>query len=118
MKRLLLCLFGFILISNLVKGQTTIYVDDQLNQVTDSTKANSKLALKKYTDDTALWAVSQYTLSNKLLAQGVFKDREMTIPHGDFKYYYLHDTTYYLKRSGGFFNGAKFGEWIEILGQF
>ncbi len=102
----------------MVKGQTTIYVDDQLNQVTDSTKANSKLALKKYTDDTALWAVSQYTLSNKLLAQGVFKDREMTIPHGDFKYYYLHDTTYYLKRSGGFFNGAKFGEWIEILGQF
>ena len=39
----------------------------------------------------------------------------MKIPHGDFKYYSIHDTTYYLKRSGGFFNGAKSGEWIEYF---
>lgn len=113
MKRLILYLLVFCPVINSVKAQTTIYLDDQLSQVSDVTKASSKIILKKYTEDTALWAVSQYSLNDKLLAQGVYKDREMTIPNGDFKYYYLHDTTYYLKRSGGFFNGAKFGEWIE-----
>ena len=80
MKNLILYLIVFILIGNSVKAQTTILVDDQLNQVTDPTKANSKLILKKDNEDTSLWAVSQYTFSNKLIAQGVYKDREMTIP--------------------------------------
>jgi antitoxin component YwqK of YwqJK toxin-antitoxin module len=113
MKYLLPYLIFFIIAVSSVQAQTTIYLDDNLSAVTDSTKAGSKVILKKYADDTTLWAISQYTLKNKLLVQGVYKDREMQIPHGDFKYYYLRDTTYYLKKTGGFFNGAKFGEWIE-----
>ncbi|HEY4326571.1 MAG TPA: hypothetical protein VGN20_21480, partial [Mucilaginibacter sp.] len=113
MKYLLPYLVFFITAASSVQAQTTIYLDDNLGPVADSTKAGSKVIIKRYADDTTLWAISQYSLKNKLLVQGVYKDREMQIPHGDFKYYYLRDTTYYLEKSGGFFNGAKFGEWIE-----
>jgi len=104
----------FILTAHAVQAQTTrLYFDVNLNPVTDSTKAATKVLLSKYADDTSLWAASQYTMKNRLMVEGVYKDRALTIPNGDFKYYFNEDTTHYLRMSGGFFNGAKFGEWIE-----
>jgi antitoxin component YwqK of YwqJK toxin-antitoxin module len=90
-----------------------LYFDNNLNAVTDSTKAASKVILSKYADDTSLWAASQYTMDNRLTVEGVYKDQNLTIPHGPFKYYLNIGGKNILAHSGSFFNGVKYGEWID-----
>lgn len=91
-----------------------IFVDANMRQVTDSTRAAAKVILGKYADDTTLWAAAQYTMDGKLAVEGVYKDKQLRVPDGPFKYY--NTSAYgerYLAQSGSFFNGAKFGEWID-----
>jgi len=90
-----------------------IYFDVNMNPVTDSTKAASKVLLGKYSEDTTLWSAKQYTMDNKLMVDGVYKDRALNVPNGPFKYYFNNGDSHYLAHSGTFFNGAKFGEWID-----
>ena len=96
--------------------KTVIYYDANLTPVTDSALAASKVILSKYADDTTLWAATQYTIAGQLMVEGVYKDRELATPDGQFKYYYNDAYNHYLKRSGVFFNGMKNGQWIEYLG--
>jgi antitoxin component YwqK of YwqJK toxin-antitoxin module len=115
MKPILPCLL-FILCAMSVRAQTTrIYLDYNLNPVTDSTKATSRIMLSKYADDTTLWAVSQYTMDNHLLIEGVYKDRDLAVPSGPFKYYYNNGNYHSLHHSGSFFNGVKYGQWIDYF---
>jgi len=101
-------------IATCARAQTTrLYFDGNMNAVTDSTKAASKVILSRCADDTTLWAASQYTMDNSLTVEGVYKDRDLAVPHGPFKYYLNISGKNYLAHSGSFFNGAKFGEWID-----
>jgi hypothetical protein len=113
MRSTLPCLLLLVLAVS-VHGQTQrLYLDSNLNRVTDSTKAATKVVLRKYVDDTTLWAASQYTMDNRLIVEGVYKDRGLTVPNGPFKYYYNDANSHYLHHSGYFFNGVKYGEWID-----
>lgn len=101
-------------IATCAHAQTTrLYFDGNMNAVTDSTKAASKVILSKYADDTSLWAASQYTVDNRLIVEGVYKDRNLAVPHGPFKYYLNIGGKNCLAHSGYFFNGVKYGEWID-----
>jgi antitoxin component YwqK of YwqJK toxin-antitoxin module len=92
---------------------TRIYLDRNLQSVTDTNEAVTQVILSKYAEDTTLWVASQYTMSRHLIVEGVYKDRELTVPNGPFKYYVNADGRDYLAHSGYFFNGVKYGEWID-----
>src|SRR5437588_10807781 len=115
MKRTLL-LIVFTPIIYCARAQSTrIFLNQYFDAVDDSVLASYKVILTKWPGDTSLWAVSRYTMKNQLVVEGIYKDRAMTIPNGDFKYYYNQDSVHYLTESGGYFNGAKFGAWIKYF---
>lgn len=115
--KLILSLLCLTLGASTSYGQKTIiYYDMNLHVVADSNQAASKVILSKYKDDTTLWAAIQYTIEGKLMVEGVYKDRELTTPSGQFNYYYNDENQHYLKRSGVFFNGLKNGQWIDYFG--
>lgn len=67
----------------------------------------------KNAEDTTLWSVSQFTMNDVLMMQGVYKDKNLTAPHGEFKFYNFKGTNHSLVSSGYYFNGIKYGPWIE-----
>ncbi|MBS1526240.1 MAG: hypothetical protein JST19_11355 [Bacteroidetes bacterium] len=76
--------------------------------------AATKVILSKFTEDTTLWKASQFDMINhQLMVEGVYKDPEMTIPNGPFKYYFNGAGQHTLMHSGYFVNGARYGEWID-----
>lgn len=109
-------LIVFTLITYCVQAQSIrIFFNQHADAVNDSSLAFYKVILTKWPGDTSLWAASTYTMKNQLVVEGVYKDRAMTVPNGDFKYYYNQDSVHYLTESGGYFNGAKFGAWIKYF---
>ncbi|HVS94345.1 MAG TPA: hypothetical protein VHE59_20045 [Mucilaginibacter sp.] len=107
----------FFTIAYLAHSQSRlIYLDKNFQPVTDSPQAATKVLLSKYAEDTTLWKASQYDMINKqLMVEGVYKDAEMTVPNGPFKYYFNGAGRHFLMHSGYFVNGAKYGEWIDYF---
>jgi hypothetical protein len=102
------------LITYCIQAQSTrIYLDQYFNPVTDSAKAAFKVILSKSLKDTSVWSTSRYNIKNQLIVEEDYKDRKMTMPSGKYKYYYNLDTVHYLKTTGSYIDGAKFGAWIE-----
>lgn len=90
------------------------FLDDEGN-ITDSLHATSYLIYAKTSD--SLYAVRYYSLNDRLITVGSYKDKDFTIQHGEFLYFNRSlgkaDTATYIKTRGNFRNGVKDGIWID-----
>ncbi|MBK0378014.1 toxin-antitoxin system YwqK family antitoxin [Mucilaginibacter segetis] len=121
MKKLILLIFLlFITILNNY-GQTLKIFLDSDGASTDSSNAKSYIFYQKKSDTT--WLINQFTMYNRRLLIGEFKDPNLSIQHGTFYYYKPEhesdnlpktDTSTYLSEVGHFFDGKRNGEWIQF----
>jgi hypothetical protein len=96
--------------------------DNKFTESKDS--ASIYLVINKHDKD-SLYSMSQYTIRDSLLLTGVFKDSTLTMPEGNFVYYYTPaeifiwknthiigtDTNKYIKNTGSYIDGKKNGLW-------
>jgi hypothetical protein len=93
---------------------------------TDSVKAISYIIYRKFTDTS--WLMQQYDMHNALMQAGTFKDKDLSVPHGQFVYYnhfYTYklnipkpnklDTSNFMRTYGQYKDGQKNGWWINYF---
>jgi hypothetical protein len=74
----------------------------------DSVKGKMYVLYAAESDTT--WGAELYSLDDKIISKGVYKDKELAIPNGKFYYY---GQTHRLETTGNYINGARNGSWIS-----
>lgn len=126
MKKILLTVL-LLQVAYLVNAQDyRLFIDDN-GRSTDAFKATSYIIVKQLADTT--WLMQQYDMENAVLQSGMFKDKNLQIPHGKYVYYrkldfynnkmmkeiLKSDTANCIMTEGEFKDGKKDGRWTDYF---
>jgi hypothetical protein len=97
MKYLYLFLFIFYYQSSLSQTLKT-YISSDGCFIDGPKKASSYILVQKLED--SVYDIKQYSLDNKIIMKGYYKDKELNIPNGKFFYYQKNIDSNFVKQQG------------------